>query len=140
MQLEDNSPLNSLIDTRQSHDGTPPPNINNSSLASSTVGRIFVQHPSQGEPTLAMCPDPVTLNELYDIDPPDGIARNETFDRAAAEFLTVVDLASTWSKKKAKALIEDFRKTLVEVRLITQSEIARMEALQGCKIKPGAGE
>ena len=99
-----------------------------------------MQHPSQGEPTLAITPDPVTLNELYDIDPPDGIARNETFDSAAAEFLTVVDLASTWSKKKAKALIEDFRKTLVEVRLITQSEIAKMEALQKCKIKPGVGE
>ena len=109
-------------------------------MASSSVGRIFVQHPSQGEPTLAITPDPVTLNELYDIDPPDGIARNEAFDNAAAEFLSVVDLASTWNKKKAKALIEDFRKTLVEVRVITQIEIATMEKLRATKINPGVGE
>ena len=92
------------------------------------------------EPMLDITPDPVTLSELYDIDPPDGIARNTKFDAAAAEFLQVVDLASTWSKKKAKALVDDFRKTLVEVRSISHQEIEKMEAQQKLKIKPKDGE
>ena len=51
-----------------------------------------------------------------------------------------MNLASTWSKKKTRALVDDFRKTLIEVKSISNQEIEFMERQSLLKVKPEKGE
>ena len=90
------SPLLSpnIVGSRQSQDSFPG-NINNSSVGLGNNSRLMWSNiigseqisSTLDEPLLDITVDPITLNELYDIDPPDGLARNVKFDEAASEFI-----------------------------------------------------